>query len=62
VLKVVETAARALDFSTQLVPYLKVADAVVDGLSTLRGINGVTPVSGCRHVLDEEGGAAFRPG
>jgi hypothetical protein len=61
-LRVLETAAGALDFATDLVPYLKVANTLVNGVSELLGINGVSPVVSCRHDLDPDAGGNFHPG
>jgi hypothetical protein len=48
VLKMVETASGALDYSTVLSSYLKVADVVVGGVEDLMGLNGITPLIGLR--------------
>jgi hypothetical protein len=47
-LRVIETAAAALDFSPVLGPYLKVANVVMDGFESLFNSNGVLPLVGLR--------------
>jgi hypothetical protein len=47
-LKIVENASGALDYSTVLSAYLKVADVVVGGVEDLMGIKGITPLIGLR--------------
>lgn len=61
VLDVAEAAATALDFATMLAPYLKVAGAVVRGVTALLNLD-TTPLVGCRHDIDPDSGDEFRPG
>lgn len=48
VLKLAEAAANALDYSTTLGAYLKVANVVMGGIEELMGIQGVNPIIGYR--------------
>jgi hypothetical protein len=61
VLTVAEGAAGAIDFGTALLPYLKVARAVLGGVTSLLNL-GAAPVVGCRHEIDPDSGDDFRPG
>lgn len=62
VLGVVEKLAQAFDYSTLLLPYLKVADAVVDGINGILGHKDTEPVLGYRIELNPNAGNDFRPG
>ena len=47
IMKLVEAIASAVDYSTQLSSYLKVAGVVIDGIEELAGIkDGITPLVG----------------
>jgi hypothetical protein len=61
-LKVVESAASALDFSTTLSSYLKVANAVMDGVEALLGLKQTVPIVGLRKELDPDAGDTLAPG
>ena len=47
-LRVIESAASALDFSPLLSPYIKVANVVMDGFESLFNSGGVAPLAGLR--------------
>jgi hypothetical protein len=61
-LKVVESTASALDFSTTLASYLKVANAVLDGLEALLGLKQTVPIVGLRKELDPDANDKLTPG
>lgn len=47
IIKLVESVAGALDYSTQLGAYIKIAGVIIDGIESLAGItNGFNPVMG----------------
>jgi hypothetical protein len=60
-LGVIESAADALDFSTALSSYVKVAGAVVDGVEALLGLGDTDPLIGLRNEFDPDAGDALRP-
>jgi len=55
-LRIIESAANALDYATALGSYLKVAGVVIDGLEELAGIKGITPLIGLRKEFDPDAG------
>lgn len=59
-LKLVEGAASALDFSTALGAYTKVAGVVLDGFESLLGLDKTVPIVGFRKEFDSTDG--FAPG
>lgn len=61
-LKVIEDASAALDFSTTLSAYVKVGSAVLDGIQALMGLGGVRPLAGLRREFDPDAGDDFVPG
>jgi hypothetical protein len=60
-LRVIENAANALDFSTALSSYVKVAGVVMDGFEALLGLGGTTPLIGLRREFDPDAGDPFVP-
>jgi hypothetical protein len=62
VLGVVEKLAQAFDYSLLLSPYLKVADAVVDGINAVLGHKDTEPVVGYRVEFNPNVGNDFGPG
>lgn len=60
-LGVVESIAGAIDFSTALSSYVKVAEALVDGVNSLLNIGGTQPIIGWRNEFDTEAGDLLRP-
>jgi hypothetical protein len=60
-LRIVESAANALDFSTMLGTYVKVAGVVMDGFEALVGLGGTEPLAGLRREFDPDAGDAFSP-
>ena len=61
-LKVIENASAALDFSTALAAYVKVGSAVLDGFDALMGMGGVQPLAGLRREFDPDANDDFAPG
>lgn len=61
-LRVIEGAANALDFSTVLGTYVKIAGVVLDGFKTLFGLGGTTPLVGYRYEFDPDDEDPFTPG
>jgi hypothetical protein len=56
IMKLVEAVAGALDYSTQLSAYLKVAGVVIDGIEEITGIkDGLTPLLGYDAPFKETG-------
>ena len=56
IMKLVESIASAIDYSTQLSAYLKVAGVVVDGIEELAGITGgLNPIAGYASPFNEPG-------
>ncbi len=62
VLQVAEQAAGALDFSTTLTTYLKVAEKVLDKVDRLLGLDALSPTMGVRYELDPDANEDMRPG
>ncbi len=60
-LQVVETTADAIDFSTALSSYVKVASAVVDGVESLFALGDTEPLIGLRTEFDPDAGDPLRP-
>ncbi len=60
-LKVVESAANALDFSTALSSYTKVAGTVLDGVESLLGLGDTVPLIGARFGKDIDAGDRLEP-
>jgi hypothetical protein len=60
-LQVIESTAKALDFSPLLSPYTSVAEVVLQGFNNLLGLNGTTPLIGLRHSFDPNAGIPFVP-
>ncbi len=60
-LGVVESIAGAIDFSTALTSYVKVANALVDGVSSLLSLGGTQPLIGWRNEYDTDAGDLLRP-
>jgi hypothetical protein len=60
-LKMIEAAAGALDYSTSLNSYLKVAHVVLDGVEELIGIKGISPLMGLRKEFHPEVGDLLKP-
>jgi hypothetical protein len=60
-LRVVESAAKALDFSPVLGPYIKVASVVMDGFEMLFDSGGITPIVGLRDSYGPNFNIPFRP-
>jgi len=58
-LQVIESTAKALDFSPILSPYTKVADIVLDGFQTLLGQGGTKPLIGLRQPFNPNAGIPF---
>jgi hypothetical protein len=56
ILSLVEGAADALDFSTALSSYMKVADVVLEGVEGLMGLGDLNPVVGLRTEFDPNAG------
>jgi len=61
-LKVIESAAGALDFSPALGAYVKVAKVLMDGFDQLFGTGMVTPLVGLRDMFGPSLDMPFRPG
>jgi hypothetical protein len=61
ILQIAESAASALDFSTALGIYLKVADVVLDGVEALTGSANTQPLAGIRREIDPDAGDPLRP-
>jgi hypothetical protein len=61
-LKVLENATDALNFSPMLAPYMKVANVVIDGFDSLFSSGGVTPLAGLRDSFGPNFNIPFRPG
>lgn len=61
-LKVVESVTNALDFSTALGSYVKLAGAVLDGIETVMGLEDTVPLIGVRDEQDPDAGDQFMPG
>jgi hypothetical protein len=61
-LGVVQKTALAIDFSTSLAQYLKLGEALVDGVETLLGVEDTVPVLGYRREFSPDRGAPVRPG
>jgi hypothetical protein len=62
-LQIAENAAGALDFSTALSGYLKIANVLMDVVEALLGDAGQTePLVGLRSEFDPDRGMAFEPG
>ncbi|HEX6558636.1 MAG TPA: hypothetical protein VF021_04220 [Longimicrobiales bacterium] len=61
-INVVEGAAHALDFSTALMPYVKIGQVVLQGFNSILGLNTIKPLIGWRGEFDREGGTPFTPG
>jgi hypothetical protein len=60
-LRVVESAAKALDFSPVLSPYVKVADVVMDGFESLFSAGGIKPIAGLRDSYGPSFNIQFQP-
>jgi hypothetical protein len=61
-LSVVENVAGALDFATALGSYVKIASAVLDGVESMFGLEGTSPLVGYRKEFDPDGGDVLAPG
>ena len=61
-LDLIEGAAGALDFSTALATYIKVAGVVLDGVEGLLGLGDSDPIIGMRKEFDPEAGDELEPG
>jgi len=59
-LKIIESAATAVDFSTSLNVYVKVANIVLNGLERLFDLGGIQPIVGLRKELSDSG--SLKPG
>jgi hypothetical protein len=60
-MQVVEGAANALDFSTALGTYVKVASVVLDGVEALLGLEGTVPLIGLYKEFDPDAGDMLKP-
>lgn len=61
VLKLVESTASALDFSTALSTYVKVANVLLDGVESLFGLGDTQTLVGLRKEFDPSAGDQFKP-
>ena len=61
-LGLVERTAEALDFSTALAAYTRIAGALVEGVEALTGLGKAAPVIGHRREIDPDAGDALHPG
>ncbi|MDJ0704349.1 MAG: hypothetical protein QNJ46_13780 [Leptolyngbyaceae cyanobacterium MO_188.B28] len=61
-LKLVESTSSALDFSTALTSYTKIAGVLLDGLESLFGLGGTQTIVGLRKEFDPAAGDKFEPG
>jgi hypothetical protein len=55
-LKVIDSTVGALDFSTSVSAYMRVAGAVLDGVEALLGLGSADPIVGYRREIDADGG------
>jgi hypothetical protein len=53
IMKIVTAVASALDYSTQLSSYLKIANVVIDGIEEIMGIQGLSPLIGHSYGFHE---------
>lgn len=60
-LSVIESTANAIDFSTAVSSYTKVAVAILDGVEALLGLGGTVPVVGYRVEFDPQAGDDLSP-
>jgi hypothetical protein len=60
-LQIVESAASALDFSTALSSYVKIASVVLDGVEALLGLGHTTPLIGLRKEFDPDADDILEP-
>ena len=60
-LRLVENAATAFDFSTVLSTYVKVAGVLLDGVETLFDLGGTESLMGIRREFDPDAGRALEP-
>jgi hypothetical protein len=61
-LKVMESVSGALDFATVVMPYVKVANVLVEGFESLMGLGGTVPLVGMRTEFDPDSDIEFTPG
>ncbi len=61
-LRVVESAASAVDFGTALTSYVKIAGVIFDGVEALLGAEDTTPLIGFRKTIDQDAGDKLEPG
>ena len=61
-LKLVESTASVVDFSTSLSTYSKIAGVVLDGLESLLGLGKTESLIGIRQEFDPSAGDEFKPG
>lgn len=61
-LRIVESAANVLDFSTAVSTYVKVADVVLDGVEALLELGDTDPLIGLRKEFDPDAGEVLEPG
>jgi hypothetical protein len=62
ILKVVDSTVGALDFSTAVGTYTKIAGAVLDGVDALLGLGSAQAVVGYRREMDPDAGDAMQGG
>jgi len=61
-LSVVELAAGALDFASNLINYTKVAETLMAGVNAMLGLKDTKPVVGWRYAIDPDAGDVLKPG
>ena len=61
-LKLVENAAGALDFTSLVDTYVKVAKVALDGIQALLGLGKLQPLLGIRREFDPDAGEPLTPG
>jgi hypothetical protein len=62
IMRLVDAIASALDYSTQLSSYLKIANVVIDGVEQLMGIDGLSPLIGHATQFNEATDPNPQPG
>ncbi|MGK7876687.1 MAG: hypothetical protein AB4426_26360 [Xenococcaceae cyanobacterium] len=60
-LRIVESTASVIDFSTALSTYIKVADVILDGFETLFSLDNTQPLIGIRQEFDPGAGDELKP-
>lgn len=59
-LKVIESAADAIDFGTALTSYVKIGSTIIDGVEALFGAGDTVPLMGMRTEFDPDAGDDLR--